>query len=273
MHFVYYDESGDDGQLIRHTDQSFQNSPIFVLTCCWVQYKNWKSVYNSLHNLRKEISNDFGLPVKVEMHTRDFMFYKSMYREFNLTPDDRLLILDKFIDTISSLPIVFTNIVIDKTQHRNSQSIIDTALSFSIQRIENTFHNPEKMDPENNRYLIISDKGRIPIMKRTARRLQVYNPVPSRYGGPRRLEIKYLLEDILSKDSKESYFIQLCDLVSYIVYLYGIENQSIRSIPNRLTRNNITSDKIKEWLNKLKISNLNLAATRDNMYGIKFYRI
>ena len=56
MHFIYYDESGDDGPLIKRIDQTFQNSPLFVLTCCWVQYKNWKSAYNSLHNLKKELS-------------------------------------------------------------------------------------------------------------------------------------------------------------------------------------------------------------------------
>lgn len=275
MHFVYYDESGDDGKLIRRENQTFQNSPLFVLTCCWVPYKEWKATYHGLHNLRKELNEEFGLPVKIEMHTRDFMFYKNQYRAFNLTPENRLAILDKFIDTIANLPIVFTNVAINKVEERSSSecSIIDTALSYSIQRIENTFKNRRIMDPENNRYMIISDRGRIPIMKRTARRIQVFNPVPSYFGAPRRLEINMLLEDILSKDSRESYYIQLCDFVSYIVYLYTLENQNIRAIPNRLTRNNINMVKILEWLDKLKINNLNLAAAPANPYGIKIHNI
>ncbi len=48
----------------------------------------------------------------------------------------------------------------------------------------------------------------------------MYNPIKSHFGGSNNLPIKNMIEDILPKDSAESYFIQMCDFVSFFSDLY-----------------------------------------------------
>src|SRR5699024_3372939 len=91
------------------------------------------------------------------------------------------------------------NTIIDKEALvKQDYPILSNALTYTIQRIEND---------SDWRYLIISDKGRISIMKKTARAIRNYNPITSMfnkdtyYNAP----IKNMIEDILEKDSEESY--------------------------------------------------------------------
>ena len=59
-------------------------------------------------------------------------------------------------------------------------------------------------------------------MKKTARAIRNYNPITSIFNNDNYYNspIKNMIEDILEKDSKESYFIQVCDFISYVVNLY-----------------------------------------------------
>lgn len=78
-----------------------------------------------------------------------------------------------------------------------------------------------------------------------------------------------MIEDPLPKESKESYFIQLADMISYIVYLYGIKEILGGHFPSRMPEAvNIT--KVKKWLDIMKDS-FNLQASGNNEYGIVVY--
>jgi hypothetical protein len=143
--------------------------------------------------------------------------------------------------------------------------VLDTALTFSVQRIENDLApRPE------NRFMIITDWGRVGKMRKTTRRVQKINFIPSKFGPtPRRQEIQKLIEDPLPKDSSESYFIQLADLSACVVSLYAVISQGVGHLPKRLPAV-VNADKVAEWMETLKPS-LNLKAAGDNEYGVKFY--
>jgi hypothetical protein len=164
------------------------------------------------------------------MHTKHFLTDKMPYRNYKWTDDQKRTIIRNFTKMISSLDISIVNVIIDKCNITKSDyAILENALKYNIQRIENT-----SKDEWN--YLIITDEGRIAPMRTTARAIRAYNPIPSKFTGSFNKPIKNLIEDILEKDSKESYFIQLCDFVSYFVHLYYKTRYQKESLPSRVGR-------------------------------------
>jgi hypothetical protein len=143
--------------------------------------------------------------------------------------------------------------------------ILDTALTYSVQRIENDL----AADPQN-RFEIITDWGRVGKMRKTTRRVQKINFIPSKFGpNPRRQEIQKLIEDPLPKDSGESYFIQLADLAACVVSFYTVVTQKVGKFPKRMPKA-IDDKRVYAWMEMLKPA-LNLKAAGDDKYGVKFH--
>lgn len=257
MYIAYYDETGDDGY------PAF-SSPIFVLTAVYTHYLDWKQAYKHIQDFRRQLKADFNFPVKTELHTKYFLLNKKPYRAFNLSEDDRILITDLYCKLIAELDIKIINILINKKKVTVPKySVLDKALTYSVQRIENDL---KKIDP-SKRFMIITDPGREGKMRKTTRKIQRINFIPSKFNPESyRQEIKSLIEDPLPKESRESYFIQFADLVSYIVYLYGMKEILGEEFPSRMPCG-VDIAKVKNWLDTMKDS-FNLQASGDNEYGI-----
>lgn len=260
MHIAYFDESGDDGY------PAF-SSPIFVLTSVYLHYLEWQDIYKRLQDFRRSLSSKYRLPVKFEMHTQHFLRNKYPFRSLHLSDATRIDIMNKFCDLIANLDLKFINIAIVKPRIRSKNyKVLDTALKYLVQRIEND------LSPDTNKeakFLIITDPGRVGKMRATTRRMQKINYIPSKFGSPYRKEISTLIEDPMQKESDQSYFIQIADLVTTIVYLYVVCSTGIGAIPSRM-RKVVNRDLIFMWLEKIKPS-LNLAAGGDDPYGVVFH--
>ncbi len=261
MQIAYYDESGDDG---------FPNysSRFFILSAVYVHYLNWKDCLDAVREFRRGLKDSYGLPVRMEMHTKHFLLNKNPYRKLEMDNDVRKRIVGLFCDLIGSLDLKIINVVIVKPRIRNpNYDVLDTALTYSIQRIENDLS--PSVNPEA-RFMIITDPGRVGKMRKTSRRIQRINFIPSKFSPRRyRREIQSLIEDPLPKDSKESYFIQMADVVSFVLYLYSITATGIGTYPKRL-RTIVGPDEVSEWMERLKPS-LNLRASSSDPYGVVFH--
>ncbi len=261
MRIVYCDESGDDG----YPDYS---SPIFVLTTIYLHYLNWKDTYQAISSFRKELKVKYGLPVKTEMHVKPFLLDKNPYRSFNFSQQVRKEIIADYCKFINTLNLKIINVAIIKANIVQSDyDVLDKALTYSIQRVENDLNlsvNPEE------RFMMITDQGRVGKMTKTARKIQQINYIPSQFSsGSYRQEIKSMIEDPLPKDSKESYLIQCCDLVSYLAYLYVLKNKNLGDFPNRL-KSYLSIEEVEYYLSSLS-SVLNLNASRADKFGIVMY--
>lgn len=119
--------------------------------------------------------------------------------------------------------------------------------------------------------MIFCDKGRIGKMRKTARRVQRINFIPSKYNSSSyRQEIRRLIEDPIEKDSKESYFIQISDIVAYTTYLYSLRNLINPQVPWAGRIQNVLSYGMGiSCLNTL-LPVLNTDAS-ENDYGIVYY--
>ena len=211
------------------------------------------------------MKTDFGIPVKLEFHTKPFILNKNPYQQLKLSEESRIKIIDYFCDLISALKIKILNVVIVKKLIKlKTYNVMDKALTYSIQRIENDL-NP-RQHPEN-KFMILTDPGRVGKMRNTSRRLQRINYIPSKFGPDSyRREIQSLIEDPLEKESKESYFIQLCDLVAFVVYSYTLLESKSGNLHGRIPAK-IDAKYIRSWMERLKPS-LNLQASGDNEFGI-----
>ena len=225
-------------------------------------------MYKKTYDFRRFLKMEFGFPLKFEIHTRNFILNKKPYGGFlQLENEKRIEILDLYIDFIASLDIQTVNVVINKTAIRqNNYDVLDHALTYSIQRIENHLN---KLDP-TSKFMIITDTGRVGKMRKTSRKIQKINFIPSKFNsGLYRQEIRRLIEDPLPKDSDQSYFVQFADLISYVIYHYKRLQLGIGSFPNRFP-NDINSEKINYWMNTLKPI-FNLQASYSDPYGIVCY--
>lgn len=260
MYISYYDETGDDGF-------PKYSSKLFVLTAVYTHNSHWKENHEKIHKFRRTLKEDYGLPVSCEMHTKYFLLNKKPFRQLELPDEDRLAIIDRFCDLIAEINVKTVNVVIDKTKIKSPKyNVLDSALTYSVQRIENDLR---KNDPDKN-FLIITDEGRVGKMRSTTRRVQQFNYIPSKYySQPYRDEIKLLIEDPLPKDSKESHFIQIADLISYIVFLYSVYKFNVGKLHNRLSES-IDQTKVVSWMEKLKKS-LNTEASSRDPYGVVCY--
>lgn len=261
MYISYYDESGDDGY-------PRYSSPIFVLSVLYFHHLDWQSLYDSVIDFRRQLKIDHRFPVKLEMHSRFFLLNKNPFKHLGYAERERLEIFGKFCTFIGSLNLRIINTAIIKTSIHNQQyEVLDMALKLSIQRIENDLNlakNP------NNKFLVITDEGRVGKMRRTTRRMQKINYIPSKFSSRSyRREIVSLIEDPLPKNSKESYFIQLADVVAQVVYYHSLLSKSVGTLPNRLAKF-VTAQTLRGWLVELEPS-LNKAAAPADSYGIKYH--
>ena len=261
MQIAYYDESGDDG----YPEYS---SPFFVLTALYLSYLNWRPSLDSVVDFRRGLKTSFKLPLRLELHTKHFLLNKGPYVELKLSDEDRINVIDLFCDLIASLNVKIINTVIIKPKIRSGNyNVLDTALRYSIQRIENDL-NPT-LNPDQ-KFLIITDEGRVGKMRHTARKIQRINFIPSKFQPSKyRKEITSLIEDPLPKNSKESYFIQLADLVSFVVYLRSVSLTQTGKFPSRLPHS-VTSEKVTEWMERLKPA-FNLNASGKDPYGVVYH--
>ena len=258
MRISYLDESGDDGY-------PRYSSEIFALSNVYMHYQQWKENFERIREFRRLLRQDFGLPVKTEFHTKYFLLNKNPYRQFNFSDANRITIVDLFCDLIGDLDLRIINVAIIKPRIlRPDYKVLDTAVKYLVQRIEND------LQPSQNpqaKFLMITDPGRIAKMRWTTRRIQQINYIPSRFGPqPYRREITALIEDPLPKDSRESYFIQVADLVVFVVYLRMVFEVGVGRIHGRMPAA-VVAPKVEDWLIRLQPS-LNLEASGTHPFGI-----
>lgn len=208
------------------------------------------------------------MPVKQEFHAKEFVVDKDPYHGLYDHEVRRAIIFEycNFLGSLTDVRVV--TVAIDKTKiKRPKYNVLKNALTYNVQRIENDL----TLLGASAKFIIITDDGRTAAMRNITRQIQRINYIPSKFGPQSyRKEIKTLIEDPLPKSSDQSYFIQLVDLVAFVVSLY-IRNQRNPSTPwgKRLLQVLQPGDEL-TLLHALKPV-LNTKATRANEFGVVVY--
>lgn len=223
MHLVYYDESGDDGY-------PTWASPLFVLSAVYCPALDWRENFEFIVGFKRQLAKDFNFPVKLEIHTRELLLNKKPYAPLRLTGSERTEIVRRFCQVAAQLSVRSISTAVVKPWIKKADfPVLDRALSYSVNRIETDLRGATA-----NRFLIITDDGRVAKMRSTTRRMQKINYVPSKFDGSGyQRDIRHMIEDPLPKDSKESYFIQLADMLAFLFYAYTAHETGIAALPRR----------------------------------------
>ena len=257
-YLVYFDETGDDGANTLSSKQ-------FVLTSVYLNINSWQDTFNDIRTFRKELKEKYGLYITEEIHTKHLVRDKGMYRHYGWSDEQRRQLLMDLTKRIAGLEIKVINVIIDKENIKTQDyQVLKNALTYNIQRIEND-------SAGKWHYLIITDEGRLAPMRRTAREIRAYNPIQSHFGGFQNVPIKGLIEDIMSKESTESYFIQICDYISFFTDLYYRVVDKNEPLPKRVERI-VDESFIRRTMETFREGGiLNLKASNTHPFGYVIY--
>jgi Protein of unknown function (DUF3800) len=213
MYILYVDESGDIG---------LTNSPTqyFCLSGFVVHELRWDATLSAIVDFRKVLKERYGLKLREEIHAAHFI--NSPGDLARIGKSMRLHILREVMDFQAQLPdINILNIIVNKDNKAPGTDIFDIAWQTLIQRFHNTVSRKNFPGPQNSddRGLLFTDKTDEPKLRALSRRMRRFNQVPSRFNTQAlSVPTTTIIEDAVHRDSKHSYFIQLCDVNAYFLY-------------------------------------------------------
>lgn len=251
MYLMYVDESGDSGLV---------NSPTryYILSGIVFHELLWSDILQDLVNFRRQLKQLKGLKINEEIHSVEFINRPGNLKR--IRRNDRLDILKKCLNWVDGQPGVSTfSIVVDKQGKTND--IFETAWNALLNRFENTIVHKNFPGPQNadDRGIILSDNTEGKKLTQLLRKMRHFNTVPNmgQYygGGARNIKLKYVIEDPIMRDSKNSLLHQIVDVVAY-------------SIRQKYEPNAYMKKKAGQTM-YLKLGNVALkVASKNNDYGI-----
>lgn len=229
-----------------YVDESFDNDK-FCLSAISIIHRDWKDCFAKIRQHRALLKQTHGLYLRKEIHARDFVKGKGQIAPHNISKHDRCKIFEGLLSLVASLPnVLLFNVCLDAKGHTDVEL---TAWNRLLNRIERTLLALEdrellqrkrivaeitgkisaasldaataRINTYKPRALIFADEGKEVSITRTFRKMNVFNPVPSRWGAwadgskAKNFPVERVIEDPIFKKSDQSFFIQLADCVAF----------------------------------------------------------
>lgn len=238
MYFIYVDESGDDGIGVGKRGQK---SPVdyYILTGVVVPVVSWNEVFRRVKDYRRSVRNRFGIKLQEELHASDIVGGRGIYFRRGLPLNKRLNLYEDALSFFSQITIIkVINVLIKKNEVEAKISKGDlprgfTVKSYAWRLLIQRFHNfleKDESDITRRFGLIIADEDNRKTVVDELRRVRVYNPVPSRFGGFRNIIISTIVEDPSFRKSDFSYFVQFADLIAYALAKRDFANRKQKTM-------------------------------------------
>jgi len=203
MYLMYVDESGDTGIV---------NSPTqyFILSGIIVHELNWRKTLDDLVVFRKHLFQTKGLRINDEIHCKSFINKPGDLKK--IKRNDRVDIIKKcmyWLNTRTDLSVI--SIVLNKQGKQNN--IFELAWNALLLQFENAIKlnylngNRNKED----KGIVICDNTDGEKLTWLIRLMRHYNYKPTDE------KIKYIIEDPVLRDSKDTLMLQMNDVVAYCV--------------------------------------------------------
>ena len=240
MYFLYVDESGDPSELKDNNE----NSPHFILSGLIIGVKDWENCLQRFKTFRQQLKASYGLALREEIHATELIRVGNLKSYRKIKKKDRLKILEncttEFPKIFSSSKIL--NICIDKEEHSNTNNIKELAWKRLIQRYDNFL----KKSANGSLGIIICDGIEDREVRSLLRKMRVYNPTPSKFGGYYHALTNNIIEDVFTRDSNHSYFIQAVDVIAHTLYRKEYSKGSLKKYRMERLFNNLEPLLLKE---------------------------
>ncbi|WP_174188450.1 DUF3800 domain-containing protein [Nocardia barduliensis] len=237
--FAYIDETGDTGAVDGGGSQTY------TLGCVLIPMHTWTDALDYLINLRRNLRDTYGLPMRQEVKANHLVGIKKTYSDLGLGDGQVRDIYQRHIDAAVGISSGACAITIHKSEiHKPDIDVFDTAWEYLFTRLR-------KRTDAGQPIVIVHDKGEEDRVRKHLRRFRRHNWQGGGYGAAR-----LLVEDSVGRDSQHSYFIQLADLVAYAA--------SRNVVPAKGKTTKICDDTMWRRLSAIQIQEV--SARRDGIY-------
>lgn len=224
MYFMYVDESGDPGML--------PGSPTtyHVLAGLIVHESQWRNLLDDLMRFRRRLQHTHGLSAREEVHAVELM--QSHRSPWTIPRHIRLDILKKTIDFCASQNCIrIIGVVLDKRQ--NGNDVYLRSWSTLIQCYENVLMSRGLPCTRNHfdHGMMICDNTDVRELTSLLRKHRASGVRPledSKVDDPPILGVRAIVEDPVTRDSAESYFVQTVDVIAYFLHQLHQPNEFVR---------------------------------------------
>ncbi|MFQ5794383.1 MAG: DUF3800 domain-containing protein [Candidatus Bipolaricaulia bacterium] len=196
MHLIYIDDSRDE--------------QLCVFSALAIAADQWLDAFRQVRQFRHDLRESDGIYVYKELHAWKFVSGRGQIADRTVTKGRRCQIFKEALQRVADLPgtRLFNAVFSAKQDERAFERLLN--------RINRT------MVTWGSHAILICDEGKESRYTRLARKMHVYNPIPSKYGAwkdtgteMKNIPIDRILEDPFFKKSEQSYFIQLTDFCAY----------------------------------------------------------
>lgn len=196
MHLIYIDDSRDE--------------KLCVFAALAIPAEQWQQAFAQVRQFRRHLKQAYGIYVYKELHAWKFVSGRGQIADRVVPKGLRCQIFKDALQMVTSLPGArLFNAVFPADQEMRA-----------FERLLNRINRA--MVSWDSRAILICDTGKETVYTRLARKMQVYNPVPSKLGvwkdtgtAVKNIPIERIIEDPFFKKSEQSYFIQLADFCAY----------------------------------------------------------
>ena len=172
--------------------------------------------FNAIKRVRQHMRNSDGIYMKTELHATDFVGGRGKIGARTVFKGRRCEIFRGVLKYLSSLDQLVLLPALMNDQDRAYERLMN--------RINAT------MAALNSRAIIISDRGKEGAYTKLARKMSVYNPIRSRFGGwadgqaTKNITTDRIIEDPIFRNPERSYFLQMADFCAFALlrYIVGV---------------------------------------------------
>ena len=230
-----------------YVDESYTQEK-FCLSGISIRHADWHNCFEVVRQHRKSLKASHGIYIRKEIHARELVTGRGRISDRVISKGERVMIFCGLLQLVAKLPNVrIFNVCLDSARRRDVELDAWERLLNRIERTtrrieeeEQTTRNelicdvedmiqsslPDEVEgrliPYTPRSMIFSDEGRERELTAVFRKMHVFNPIPSAYGGwgvsrdkSKNIPLRRIIEDPVFKKSHQSFFIQLADCVSF----------------------------------------------------------